>query len=126
MDTSSRTARCRSLRSDAEEAMKSIVNENSTLYHGIAVKKFRSSHQGDLLKSKQFEKYLVFVHGNILFHASWMLCPYFFNKNCTLSSGIFQIDTKKEGTNPFGSTYGPMKNPLPYSSGTRFRYQLQG
>ena len=102
IDTCTRTIRSHSSHSNAEEVVKEIVHEKSTRYYYTPFKKFRSSHQGSIIKFKQYENYLVLYHVNIFFHAVRMLCPYIFNGNCTLSKLLFPIDSKKGGTNRFG------------------------
>ncbi len=57
MDTSFRTTRSRLLCSDAELVVKRVLNEKSTRYHCVSFKKFRTSLQGGLMKSIQFENY---------------------------------------------------------------------
>ena len=101
-DTSTRTTRSRLSGTEDFEVAQRIIEEESTQYHCISFKKFRTSHQGLLMKSKQCEKCLVLCRANNLFLAGWMLCPYIFKGNCASSRGMFPISTKKGGTNRFG------------------------
>ena len=54
------------------------------------------------MESNQYENHLLQCHENTLYSAGWMLCPYIFNRKCTLGRGIFSTDSKKGGTNRFG------------------------
>ena len=76
METSTRAIRSLVPRSEAEEVMKTIIEDKSSGYQCISFMKFRSSHQVSLVKSKQYENYQVLCHENTLYHAGLMLCSY--------------------------------------------------
>ena len=76
METSSHTIRRKLLRNEAEEVVKKfIIAEKATNYHVVSFKKFRTSHQGAIVKSKQYQNYLVLCHESTLFHEVWIICP---------------------------------------------------
>ena len=61
-----------------------------------------TTHQGALLKSKQYERFLVHCHKNSKFHAGYMVYPYVNGRHCSPTRGLFTIDTNKGGTDRFG------------------------
>ena len=112
METSSHTIRRKVLRNEAEEVVKTIIAEKATNYHVVSFKKFRTSHQGALMKSKQYENNLLLSHEKTLFHAGWIICPYVFNGNCAASKGLFPLHTKKGGTNRYSVHIGTHEKPV--------------
>ena len=82
--------------------MQDIVAQKETGFHLVPFDSFRKSHQGYYFKSKQYEKYFVLCYINTMFHTGWMLFPYVRNGFCAVSKGLFEIDTRKGGTNRFG------------------------
>lgn len=89
-------------KTDAEKAVKSILEKEETPFHLVTFKDFKKSHQGSSLKSRQYERYNVLCHANTLFHAGWIVCPYVSTGFCGLAKGLFQINTRQGGTNRFG------------------------
>ena len=89
-------------RQEAERAVVDILADKDSLQHLVPFKQYKRSHQGALMKSKQYEKYLVLCHKNTHFHAGWMVCPFVASNHCNAKKGLFAINTKKGGTNRFG------------------------
>lgn len=88
--------------SEAEDAVKKIKAKEETAFYLVSFMKYKRSHQGSTLKSKQYEKYLVLCHANSLYHAGWIVCPYILTGFCVMSKGLYEINTRKGGTNKFG------------------------
>ena len=89
-------------REAAEEVVQKILDKAPRMYHLITFKEYRAFYQGSLLKSRQYEKFLVLCHANTRYHAGYMVCPYVSGHFCSPRRGLFAIYTKKGGTNRFG------------------------
>ncbi len=77
-------------RKAAEEVVKSIVQEKPTFYHFLLFEVYKTSHQGTLMKPKQYEKYFV-----LCYHAGWMVCPYVPGRLCPTSKRASQLILKR-------------------------------
>ncbi len=100
---STRTRRTALTREQALSVVNDIVSNRLTSFHLVPFKEFRSSHQGALMKSKQYEQYHVLCHENSKFHAGWFVCPFVLTHHCPVNKGVLPLDTKKGGTNRFGN-----------------------
>ena len=62
-------------REEPDKAVVDILADKNSLQHLVPFKQYKRSHQGELMKSKQYETYLVLCHKNTNFHFGWMICP---------------------------------------------------
>lgn len=89
---------------------KKIINENSTRYHCISFKKFRSSHQDDRKRSKQYENYHALFQENTHFQTSWMLYITLFSTEIVhWAQANSPLTQRREEQIGLASTCQPMK-----------------
>jgi len=85
---------------ECEDAVKSIVADQTCLFHLVPFRDYRQSHQGRTLTSSAYSKYSILCHQNSMYHAGWVVCPYVLNGYCG-SDGMLEMNTQKGGTNRF-------------------------
>ncbi len=100
---------------NAESIMKACVAGEKCQYNLVPIERFRQTHLETTLKSTQYQNYVVLRHSNCNLHAGWIMCKYVMNGSCTISKGMFELDTRKGGTNRFGNH---IKRHLKSNSGT--------
>lgn len=88
-------------KADAEKAVIDISAQMQSQCQLVAFKEYQKSHQSSLFKSKQYENFFVLCYENTMHHAGRMVFPYVRNVFCPVTKGLFEIDTKKGGTNRF-------------------------